>query len=48
MLGFKEFITEAKGAHLEHLEDEVFLSGPPGVMDAINFLISLTDMLGGN
>jgi len=49
---FSEYITESKkeGAnlHLEHLEDEVLNRGVAGTRDAINFLMSLRDMLAGH
>ena len=49
---FTEFLTESKkeGAnlHLEHLEDEVLNRGVAGTRDAINFLMSLRDMLAGH
>ena len=35
----------AKNTHLEHLEDDIFNSGPAGVTNSINFLKSLRDML---
>jgi len=35
----------AKNTHLEHLEDDIFNSGPSGVTNSINFLKSLRDML---
>ena len=35
----------AKNTHLEHLDDDIFNSGPAGVTNSINFLKSLRDML---
>ena len=35
----------AKNTHLEHLEDDIFNSGPAGVTNSINFLKSLREML---
>lgn len=35
----------AKNTHLEHLEDDIFNNGYAGAQNAINFLISLRDML---
>jgi hypothetical protein len=43
----KEFITEAKNLHLEHVEDEILNNGVDGGRDAINFIQSLRDMLAG-
>ena len=35
----------AKNTHLEHLEDDIFNSGPAGVTNSINYLKSLREML---
>ena len=48
---FSEYITESKegkNLHLEHIEDEVLNRGVAGTRDAINFLLSLRDMLAGH
>jgi hypothetical protein len=48
---FSEYITESKegkNLHLEHIEDEVLNRGVVGTRDAINFLLSLRDMLAGH
>jgi hypothetical protein len=50
MINFNQFLKEdkeGKNLHLEHLEDEVLNSGVTGTRAAINFLISLRDMLQG-
>lgn len=48
MLQLKQFIKEEKNVHMEHVEDLVFNEGVNGTRKAINFLISLRDMLAGN
>ena len=48
MLKLKEFITEEKNTHMEHVEDLVFNEGVAGTRKAINFLRSLRDMLAGH
>ena len=48
MLKLKEFITEEKNTHMEHVEDLVFNEGVNGTRKAINFLRSLRDMLAGH
>ena len=48
MIRFDQFITESKNLHLEHIEDVVFNEGHAGVVEAIEFLNSLTDMIRGN
>ena len=48
MLKIKEFITEEKNTHMEHVEDLVFNEGVAGTRKAINFLRSLRDMLAGH
>ena len=45
MRAFSEFLPESKNLHMEHLEDSVFNEGSDGVIDAIRFLSSVTDML---
>jgi hypothetical protein len=41
-------LTESKNLHMEHLEDSVFNEGTNGVLDAIRFLESVSDMLSGS
>lgn len=51
MIHFTEFLVEdkeGKNLHLEHLEDEVLNGGVNGTRGAINFLLSLRDMLAGH
>ena len=50
MKSFKQFdtLTESKNLHMEHLEDAVFNEGMNGVLDAIRFLESVTEMLSGS
>lgn len=50
MVHFKTYITEAgeKNLHLEHLEDQVLNRGVAGGREAIEFLLSLRDMLRGH
>jgi hypothetical protein len=48
MLKLKDFITEEKNTHMEHVEDLVFNEGVNGTRKAINFLRSLRDMLAGH
>tara|TARA_B100000287_G_C20602990_1_gene768874 strand:- start:95 stop:1306 length:1212 start_codon:yes stop_codon:yes gene_type:complete len=48
MKSFRTYITESKNLHMEHLEDSVFNEGSSGVVDAIRFLESVTDMLSGS
>jgi len=45
---FRQFISESKNLHMEHLEDSVFNEGSAGVQDAIKFAESVTKMLSGN
>lgn len=40
--------AEGKNTHLEHLEDNIFNKGYTGAKEAINYLYSLHQMLGGN
>lgn len=48
MLSFRQFITEEKNVHMEHLEDSILNLGVDGTRSAINFLRSLRDMLSGH
>lgn len=48
MLKLKEFITEEKNTHIEHIEDLVFNEGVAGTRKAIFFLLDLRNMLAGN
>src|SRR6056300_1352467 len=48
MFKLKDYITESKNVHMEHLEDLVFNEGVNGTRKAINFLQDLRDMLAGN
>jgi hypothetical protein len=51
MIHFTEFLfedKEGKNLHMEHLEDEVLNGGVNGTRGAINFLLSLRDMLAGH
>ena len=48
MRNLSNFLTEAKNTHLEHLEDDILNNGMAGGQNAINFLMSLSDMLQGN
>lgn len=51
MISYSQYLNESKegkNLHLEHLEDEVLNGGVNGTRGAINFLISLRDMLEGN
>ena len=48
MKSFKQYIKESKNLHMEHLEDSVFNEGSSGVLDAIRFIESLSEMLHGN
>ena len=47
MLDFYQYLTEDKNTHLEHLEDDILNNGVSGGRNAINFLLSLKDMLQG-
>ncbi len=42
---FKQYITEAKNTHLEHLEDSIWNEGSAGVENAIAFLRGVADTL---
>ena len=48
MFKLKDYITESKNVHMEHLEDLVFNEGVKGTRKAINFLQDLRDMLAGH
>jgi len=50
MKSFRQYttLTESKNLHMEHLEDAVFNEGTNGVLDAIRFLESVSDMLSGS
>ena len=48
MIRFKDYLTEEKNVHLEHIEDEMLNRGVDGARDAINYLRALRDMLSGN
>lgn len=45
---FRQFISESKNLHMEHLEDSLFNEGSAGVQDAIRFAESVTKMLSGS
>ena len=47
MLDFYQYLTEDKNTHLEHLEDDILNNGVSGGNNALNFLLSLKDMLQG-
>ena len=47
MLKFKQYLSESKNTHMEHLEDNILNAGVEGTRDSINFLRSLRDMLAG-
>ena len=47
MQGLKQFLTEDKNTHLEHLEDEIINNGSNGAKTSINFLKSIKKMLQG-
>lgn len=48
MQSFKQYLSEAKNTHLEHLEDSIINDGYEGGVNAITFLKSLRDMLIGS
>ncbi len=48
MYNFKQFLTEDKNTHLEHLEDAILDDGYRGGRNAISFLMSLEKMLEGH
>ena len=47
MQGLKQFLTEDKNTHLEHLEDEIINNGTQGAKTSIEFLKSIKKMLQG-
>ena len=47
MQGLKQFLTEDKNTHLEHLEDEIINNGSKGARTSIEFLKSIKKMLQG-
>lgn len=47
MQKFRQYITEQKNTHMQHLEDSVIYGGVNGARQAINGLRSLRDMLSG-
>ena len=47
MQGLKQFLTEDKNTHLEHLEDEIINNGTKGAKTSIEFLKSIKKMLQG-
>ena len=47
MQGLKQFLTEDKNTHLEHLEDEIINNGTQGARTSIEFLKSIKKMLQG-
>ena len=48
MYSFKQYLSESKNTHLEHLEDEIINNGINGGRNAINFLRELRNMLKGH
>ena len=48
MFSFKQYLTEEKNTHIEHLEDDIINYGEVGGRNAVNFLKSIRDMLVGN
>jgi len=48
MLKYKDYLTEEKNVHMEHIDDLVFNEGVAGLRKAINFLKDLRDMLAGS
>jgi len=48
MLTYKDYLTEEKNVHMEHIDDLVFNEGVVGLRKAINFLRDLRDMLSGH
>ena len=47
MKTFKQYIAEAKNAHLSHIDQSLLVDGSSGVKTTVNFLESLVDMLDG-
>ena len=48
MYSFKQYLSESKNTHLEHLEDEIINNGYEGGLNAVEFLKSLRNMLTGS
>ncbi len=48
MYSFKQYLSESKNTHLEHLEDEIINNGYQGGVNAVEFLKSLRNMLVGS
>ena len=48
MYSFKQYLSESKNTHLEHLEDEIINNGYQGGLNAVEFLKSLRNMLVGS
>ena len=48
MYSFKQYLSEAKNTHLEHLEDELINNGYEGGLNSVEFLKSLRNMLIGS
>ena len=48
MYSFKQYLSESKNTHLEHLEDEIINNGYEGGLNAVEFLKSLRNMLVGS
>ena len=48
MYSFKQYLSESKNTHLEHLEDEIINNGYQGGINAVEFLKSLRNMLIGS
>ena len=48
MYSFKQYLSESKNTHLEHLEDEIINNGYEGGLNAVEFLKSLRNMLIGS
>lgn len=45
---FKQYLTESKNTHLEHIEDGIINGGIDGTRDALNFLRGIRNMLAGH
>jgi len=48
MKRLKDFLSEGKNLHMEHIEDSVLNDGSSGVNEAISFMESVVSMLDGN
>ena len=48
MQRFKQYLSESRNTHLEHLEDEIVNNGYDGGVNAVNFLSSIRDMMLGS